>query len=324
MKNSRRIILVSALCVILLVVYYRFGYPLRNTIESSTLLNSCLATQSISPHDVFFPSERKLSGRPYLNCRASIVVDNETNEIIYSRNADTPRSVASITKLLSALVLCDMDFDWTKVIQVTREDARNSARSHLKIGEKLYASDLFYIALISSDNRAMRAIVRECGVPLDEFIDLMNQKAREIGMYDSEFYEVTGLDEHNVSTAEDCVRLLHTALKQDLIKDALTTYRYQYRSLNHKRRRNIVNTNRLLLSKWKIAGGKTGYIVESGYCLATRMSDSEGHDITVVVLGAPFSGTRFSVTRKISSWAFRNLSRFDSIADNQSVAVNKP
>lgn len=320
MTSSKRLIVASVLCVLLLIAYYRFGYPLRNTIEASLLVNGSLNTASVVPHDVFFPTERKLSGRPYLNCRAAVVIDNETREILYSKRADTPRPIASITKLMSALVLCELDFDWTRVIQVTKEDARNSSRSRLKVGEKLYASDLFYIALICSDNRAMRAVVRESGLSHDGFIQRMNEKARELGMYDSDFYEVTGLDERNVSTAKDCARLLHAALDEDLIANALTTYRYKYRSLNHKRRRNIVNSNRLLLSKWKVAGGKTGYIVESGYCLATRMSDEDGHDITVVILGAPFNGTRFAVARKISYWAFRNLSRLDEMEENKPVA----
>jgi len=148
-------------------------------------------------------------------------------------------------------------------------------------------------------------------LPKDEFVRLMNEKAHSLGMYDTRFVEVTGLSEQNKSTALDCARLINTALDQKLISAACTTNRYSFRSLNHKRRRNITNTNRLLRSKWKVIGGKTGYISESGYCLATRLTDNDGHDITVVILGAPGKNTRFSVARKLAAWTFKNLNRFE-------------
>ncbi len=309
MTKTGRIVLTTGASLVALGIYYQFGYPLRNVVASSAVWSSELETASIAQHDVFFPSEHELKGKPYANATAALVVDNRTNEMLYAKNVDSPLPVASITKLMSALVLCDLGFDWSQRIQVTREDANNSAKSRLKVGEIFYANDLFYIAMICSDNRAMRALVRKSGVELSKFLDLMNQKARALGMYDSEFCEVTGLDQRNRATASDCARLLNEAIKQPMIADAMTTPSYQYRSTNHKRLRNIVNTNKLLKSPYTVLGGKTGYISASGYCLITRLVDTGQRDVTIVVLGSPHNGTRFAVARKLADWAFASIEK---------------
>lgn len=311
MKRSRQILFIGIATLTMLGCYYRFGYPLRNLLDASLCIEAYLATATMPLVDTYLETDRKLSRKPSTNCRAAIVIDNSTNEILYQKNAESVSPVASVTKLLTAMVLIDLDLDWTQVVKISREDALNSARSKLKMGETFYANDLFYIMLINSDNRAARALARSTGLPIAEFVGLMNEKAKSLGMYDTEMFEVTGLDERNVSTAMDCARLIDAALKVKLIATASTTHRYSYRSLNHKRLRNIVNTNRLLSSRWDVMGGKTGYIQESGYCLVTRLCNSDNHDITVVVLGAPGPNTRFRVARTLASWAFNNLNRFD-------------
>jgi D-alanyl-D-alanine endopeptidase (penicillin-binding protein 7) len=297
--------------ITILGVYYRFGYPLRNPIEHSFCVNATLATAAALEREVFRPTDRKLSRKPYLNCKAAIAVDNTTHEILLQKNAETARSIASVTKLMTAMVLIDLDFDWSRVVKISRQDARNSAKSRLKTGETFYATDLFYASLICSDNRAARTLARSSGVSMERFVELMNEKAKSLGLFGTRFGEVTGLSPENKSTAADCARLINAALKEKLIATACTTNRYTFRSLNHKRRRNIVNTNLLLRSKWKVKGGKTGYILESGHCLAVRLVDERGHDITVVILGAPGKNTRFAVARSLARWAFKNLNRLD-------------
>ncbi len=311
MRRYTRIMYVVVVSLVIMGAYYRFGYPLRNPLDRSFCVNASLATAAAREREVFFPASRKLSRKPSLNCQAAIVIDNSTHEILVEKNAEAVRSIASISKLMTALVLIDLDFDWSKVVKIAREDSRNSAKSRLKTGETFYAKDLFYVSLICSDNRAARALARASGVSKERFVELMNEKAKSLGLYDTEFHEVTGLCADNKSTASDCARLLNAALKETLISSACTTYRYSFRSLNHKRGRNIVNTNRLLRSKWEVNGGKTGYIQKSGYCLATQLVDDSGHDITIVVLGAPGPSRRFSVARSIAGWAFKNLNRLD-------------
>jgi len=318
MRNRRKILFTVVACILVMGTYYRFGYPLRDILDHSFCMNASLATTVTTQREVYFPTEREVTRKPSLNCRAAITVDNSTQEILYQKKAETVRPIASITKLMTALVLIDLDFDWSEVIKISSEDSRNSAKSRLKTGEAFYAKDLFYISLVCSDNRAARALARASGVPMERFIELMNEKARSLGLYNTKFHEVTGLSAENTSTAADCARLINAALKEKLIASACTTNRYSYRSLNHKRSRNIANTNRLLHSTWRVLGGKTGYIQESGYCLATRLIDRSGHDITLVVLGAPGPSRRFTAARTLADWTFRNLDRLDK--ESQHVA----
>ncbi len=264
--------------------------------------------KSLPPSD-FYPSALKLTMAPKLRCASGIVVDNNTGQILYDKNADRKRPMASITKLLAAIVLAEMDFDLNEKVTLTRWDARNSARSRLKIGEKFYAKDLFYAALICSDNRAIKALARTSGITYPEFINKMNEMARQIGMDSTKVVDPSGIYNANISTPRDIVRLVNQAVKYPIIKSALTCQTYEFRSLNHKRLIRIGNTNRMLKSKYKVDGGKTGYISASGYCLAVKMKDNLGSDITTVILGSTSNNYRFSETMKIADWAFRNLKR---------------
>jgi len=264
--------------------------------------------KSLPPPD-FHSTNLNLTRAPKLRCVSAMVVDNSKGEILYEKHADRKRSMASITKLLAAIVLAEMDFDLNKKVTMTRWDAKNSARSRLKIGEIFLAKDLFYAALICSDNRAIKALARTSGVTYPEFIKKMNAKAREIGMDSTRAVDPSGIYSANVSTPRDIVRLVNAAVKYPIIKSALTCQLYEFRSLNHKRFIRIGNTNRMLKSKYKVDGGKTGYISAAGYCLAVKMKDEQGSDITTVVLGSNSNNYRFSETRKIADWAFKNLRR---------------
>ena len=261
---------------------------------------------SLPPADLY-KSDLKLTKAPYLRCKAAIVVDNNTDQILYEINADEKRPIASITKLLAAIVLVEMEFDLNKKIIISSWDARNSAKSHLKVGEKFTARDLFYAAMICSDNRAIKALSRSTDISYPEFVKKMNEKARMLGMDSTSVVEPSGIFDDNISTAKDCAKLINAALNYPMIKSALTCQRYEFRSLNHKRLHRIPNTNRLLKSKWYVDGGKTGYISASGYCLANRMRDDAENDITTVVLGCSSNSKRFIETRKAAEWAFKNL-----------------
>ncbi len=273
-----------------------------NTKDSTVVINS------LPPLD-FYKTDIKLTNAPGLKCISSIVVDNKTNQILYEKQSDTRRPIASITKLLAAIVLAEMDFDLNQKVQITRWDAKTSASSHLRVGEVYFAKDLFYCALVCSDNRAIKALARTSGIPYPEFIRRMNQTAKKIGMDSTTVVDPSGIYNHNISTAKDCVKLLNYALKFPIIKSALSTRLYEFRSLNQKRLIRVGNTNRLLRSGWNVSGGKTGYISASGFCLVTRMQDDIGADITTVVLGASSNTRRFSETTKIARWAFENLDR---------------
>ena len=134
-------------------------------------------------------------------------------------------------------------------------------------------------------------LARESGLSPAEFLSAMNKKAMELGLTGTRFVEFTGLDERNVSTATDVAKMLRAAADQELIRSISTTRSYDFRT--ERRAHHIVTTDRLLYSRYEILGGKTGFINEAGYCLATWVR-SEGRDLIAVVLGAPTNATRFA------------------------------
>jgi serine-type D-Ala-D-Ala endopeptidase (penicillin-binding protein 7) len=139
-------------------------------------------------------------------------------------------------------------------------------------------------------------LARESGLPADDFVARMNRKAVELGLTSSRFVEFTGLDERNVSSASDVARLLHAAAHDPLIQEITTTRQYQFAT--GRRVHAVHNTNRLLYSRYEVLGGKTGFILEAGYCFATWIR-SQGRDVIAVVLGAPTNATRFADTVRL-------------------------
>jgi D-alanyl-D-alanine endopeptidase (penicillin-binding protein 7) len=253
--------------------------------------------------DLGVPKNKK---RPRMRCGAAVVIDNKAGEIVYARKAHERRPIASLTKLLTALVFLQSQPDLSARAQISSEDARNSSRSRLPRGETATLRDFLHAALMSSDNRAARLLSRSTGVSREQFIARMNTMAQALGMDSTHVVEPTGLSELNISTAHDCAILVNAALDNHLIQHITTQREYHYKSLSKRRRnRRIINTNRLLASRIKFDGAKTGYIRASGWCIAGRAHSRDGDDITAVVLGAPTEGSRFRALRDAFLWAFK-------------------
>ena len=241
-----------------------------------------------------------------LNVKSGIAIDNKTHKVLYCYNADSMMPVASISKLLTAMVVLD-NYKPDSIMTITEDDGTNSAKSSLRIGERITVRDLLHVALIRSDNRAARAISRSISPTYEAFANKMNAKAREIGLANTVMYEPTGLDERNRSTAADCARLINQAMLYPVIARITSLKDYTYRTVDRNKLKRVVNTNKLVFSKYRILAGKTGYISESDYCLTTVMEDGSGRKVTVVVLGAPGPQTRFREARRLATWAFRRL-----------------
>jgi D-alanyl-D-alanine endopeptidase (penicillin-binding protein 7) len=249
---------------------------------------------------------------PKLLCEAAFLQDNQTSEKLYGKDEYTIRPIASITKLITALTFLDFKVDWDKLVEMDTADANNSSRSPLRAGDVYRVRDLFHCSLMSSDNRATRALARSTGVSLDSFIVLMNNKVDSLGLFSIQIDEVTGLSENNVSSAYDIARLVNIASSNETIQSTLCTKQYTFMSEKRKRLITLGNTNRMLSSSWRIEGGKTGYIGESGYCFAVRVADDKGHDLTGVVLGAHSNSRRFREATKLFTWAFTALEKMRS------------
>src|SRR5262245_39701118 len=227
--------------------------------------------------------------------RHAVVLDPKTDEILFDKNSAVTVPIASLSKLMTAMVFLEQQPDLDREVIVNAEDLRGSGRTHLRTSEQLALRDLLHMSLMCSDNAATRVLVRESGVAPEDFLARMNRKAVELGLARTRFVEFTGLDERNVATAADCARLLRAAAENPTIQDITTTRSYEFygRYRSRSRPHAVFNTNRLLYGQYEIRGGKTGFISEAGYCLATWVH-TQSRDMIAVVLGAPTASTRFA------------------------------
>jgi len=223
--------------------------------------------------------------------RSAVVVDPATGQVLYEKNAARSVPIASLTKLMTALVFLEQKPDLERHVEVTTVEIFGGGHTQLRNRETVSLRDLLHMSLMCSDNVATRVLARESGVAAEDFLARMNQKSLELGLTHTRFVEFTGLDERNVSTANDVARLLQAAASNDMVRDITTTPSYEFRT---KRRAHLIgNTNRLLYGRYEILGGKTGFISEAGYCLATWIR-TQGREMIAVVLGAPTNATRFA------------------------------
>jgi D-alanyl-D-alanine endopeptidase (penicillin-binding protein 7) len=240
---------------------------------------------------------------PVMRCEAALIVDNVNNDVLLAQSALEKRPIASLSKLLTSLVFVESGVDLSTIAQVTKDDAFESSRSHFRPGDKLALRDFLYATLVSSDNRAARVLARSAGMTSDAFVARMNDMAHELGMDSTHVVEPTGLSQDNVSNARDCAIALNTVLKNPLLRQIASTPDTTVRCLNRRRLYHLVNTNRLLRGGFRFVGSKTGYIDAAGWCIAARSAADDGHDVTVVVLGAPSNSNRFRALRNALKWA---------------------
>ena len=247
------------------------------------------------------PRARRYRRPPPGGCyaRNAIVVDPSTGQVLYEKNAQVTVPIASITKLMTVLVFLETRPDLNRTVEVAREDIRGAGHTRLRVRDRLALRDLLHMSLMCSDNAATRVLVRESSLESEDFLARMNQKALELGLTHTRYVEFTGLDERNVSTASDVARLLRVVSGHPMIHDISITRSYEfvttrpYANRTISRRHLVGNTNRLLYGRYEVMGGKTGFIQESGYCLATWVR-TQGRDLIAVVLGAPTNATRFA------------------------------
>ena len=228
--------------------------------------------------------------------RNAIVVDPASGDVLYDKNSGASAPCASLTKMMTALVFLEQNPDFNRSVEVTNAEILGGGHTQLRRGERVKLGDLLHMSLMCSDNVATRVLARESGLPLEDFLARMNRKAVELGLARTRFVEVTGLDERNVSTAADIARLLHAAADNPTVHDITTQRGYDFLSFtaaNRVRTHHISTTNRLLYGRYEIQGGKTGFISESGYCLATWIRTDQ-RDLIAVVMGAPTNATRFA------------------------------
>jgi D-alanyl-D-alanine carboxypeptidase len=265
-------------------------------------------SSSVEPASLNFAlPDTNISRDMYLNLKSAIAVDNKSGKVVYCYNADNIRPVASLSKLLSVMIIYDK-YDPKQVITINKADSRRSSRSLFRVGDKVKARDLLYAAMLRSDNRGTRALARTISGSIENFVKEMNTRAEKLGLKNTKMYDPTGLDERNCSTAADCARLINTVITDyPEIARISSLKKYDLKPVNRKKTKRLINTNKMVFSKYNVIAGKTGYIIESDYCLATVLENDQGEQVTIIVLGAPGPKTRFREARRLANYAFRQI-----------------
>jgi D-alanyl-D-alanine endopeptidase (penicillin-binding protein 7) len=237
-----------------------------------------------------------------LRSSSALVQDAGTGEVVFGKNTDAVVSIASITKLMTAMVILDYGLDLDEEIVLTKEDAvrMKGARSRLRTGLRLTRGDLLLLSLMASDNRAAAALGHSYPGGLEAFIDAMNVKAALLDMDETRFVEPTGLSPANVSTASDLAKLVRAAHDYPLIREYSTKTRATVTASG--RPLSYGNTNNLVRSKyWDIELSKTGYISEAGRCLVMHVRLAE-KDLIVVLLDSWGKHSRIGDANRIRKW----------------------
>jgi D-alanyl-D-alanine endopeptidase (penicillin-binding protein 7) len=228
-----------------------------------------------------------LTHRTSLLSESVLVQDVESSAILYSKNSDEVRPIASISKLMTALVIAEAQQPLDQMIEITDADVDRlrHSRSRLQVGSQLTRTDMLHLALMSSENRAAHALARYYPGGMSAFVRAMNDKARSLGMRKTHFIEPTGLSSENVSTPRDLIKLLRAASKQPLIHRYTTDDTYQVEVA--KGRQLVYNNSNSLVRNpdWHIQVSKTGFINEAGECLV-MLTQIDKREVAIVLLNS--------------------------------------
>ncbi len=237
-----------------------------------------------------------------LNSSVALVLDQSTNEVLFEKNSSVALPIASITKLMTSLVVVEAAQDLDEILTVTEEDVDREKFSHsrLRVGSQLSRANMLHIALMSSENRAASALGRHYPGGIRAFVIAMNAKARELGMHSSHFADSTGLNSANVSSGRDLAKLVVAAYQHPLIRQYSTDSRYAVdpggRTLQYR------NSNGLIENPdWEIGLQKTGYISEAGRCLVMQVHVT-GRPVVMIFLDSKSKQSRLADASRIRKW----------------------
>jgi len=237
-----------------------------------------------------------------LSSSAAMVVDQISGEVLFQKNPSTVLPIASITKLMTALVVAEAELPMDELLTISQEDAEleKGARSRLAVGTRLTRGEFMHLALMASENRAAHLLGRTYPGGLDGFVQAMNIKAKQLGMADSRFVEPTGLSAANVSSPRDLVRLVEESHRVEEIREFSTA-----RKLNvnvRGRSTQFINTNALARgNQWELGLSKTGFIREAGRCLVMQ-AEVENRPVIMIMLDASGKDQRLKDAERLRRW----------------------
>jgi D-alanyl-D-alanine carboxypeptidase len=298
---------------------FLFVFNIINTNISSVFLDETVSSIDFASKDVVYYEKENITNEDYYNifrvnresvgvvvtAESGIVIDYETGKILWKKNIDEVRSIASITKIMTSLVFFDINPNLRGDIVIKSGDLDTGSSLYFQVGDRVSFYDLFYSGYVGSKNDAINALVRSTGFSNEEFVEKMNERAKELGLKNTTFSNVNGLDSNNKSTVSDLSLLIKSAYKNEYINKAATTYRYVFTGSSGKTYVSI-NTDKLLGNQFfDILSGKTGYISESGHCL-TIIAEKNGRKFISVILGSDSEENRFQDTKSVLWWVMNN------------------
>lgn len=274
----------------------------------------------------FEKAKHPQSPAPEISAPMAVLIDEPTGEILYAKNEKEKTPIASITKLMTASVFMDLNpplpplvkggkleesakgeniESWNKIITYDKEDDLDGAKLYVNDGETMTIKDIFYSMLVGSANNAAKTLAKNSGVNYEEFIRMMNEKSEKWNLKDTIFYDPSGLNKENKSTAFDLAIMAKNIFKNLEMLKATTLEKYSFRTLNTNIAHTISSTNKLLSDKeLYITGAKTGFLNEAGHCLVLKAKNkNDGREVIAVVLGGDSSDTRFLDMKNLIKWA---------------------
>lgn len=242
-----------------------------------------------------------------LKSSAAMVIDQDTDEVLFSKNADVVLPIASLTKLMTALVIAQAKIPLDELVILNQDDVdtERHSPSRLKVGTQLTRGEMLHLALMASENRAAHALGRTFPGGTEAFVAAMNATAEALNMHDTRFVEATGLSSSNRSSARDLVTLVRAAHEHPIIRDLSVSRRAKVEI--GRRDVQFHNTNRLVQrADWDIGLQKTGYIAEAGRCLVMQVNFA-GRSLIMVFLDSAGKYSRLGDAERVRRWIADNL-----------------
>lgn len=240
----------------------------------------------------------------FLRSHIALVFDERDNEFIYTKSANKIVPIASISKLMMAMVILDANLPMREVITINKKDKDRIlyAKSRLSFGSKFSRYDLLLIAILASENRAAAALARSYPGGSIIFVKHMNKKAKALGLKNTRFYDPAGLHKNNVSTAKELIKLVQAASNYLLIREFSTLTDTSVEELSSGRHISFLNTNRLVRNaQWNINLSKTGFTNNAGNCLVMKV-DIEGRPLVIVLLNSWGKLSKYGDSNRIKHW----------------------
>ncbi|MBP6404812.1 MAG: D-alanyl-D-alanine endopeptidase [Ramlibacter sp.] len=237
-----------------------------------------------------------------LKSSVALVIDQETREVLFSKNDSAVLPIASLTKLMTGLLISEARLPMDEMIAITQDDVdtEKGSTSRLRVGTELSRGELLHLALMSSENRAAHALGRTYPGGLEAFVKQMNARARALGMGDTRYVEPTGLSSRNQSSAKDLATLVTVAYNDPVLRELSTSPGHQVAVGNRTLQYN--NTNRLVKNpEWEIGLQKTGYISEAGQCLVMQAKIA-GRKLIMVFLDSAGKLSRLGDAERVRRW----------------------